>query len=89
MAFFYIFVSYFYIMAIINNPRANAGTKDLMSPKAAMSRVSSKSAMSAPNDLMEIEKRKRKKKKSSSNTNKRGLSNKGGCKGIKSMPGGR
>ena len=76
-------------MAILNNlkatkaaPSGTAAPKATMSPRATMS-----PSMSAPNDLMDIERR-RKKKKGGSNTNKRGLSNKS-CRGIKAMPGGR
>jgi hypothetical protein len=88
VAFFYIFVSYIYHMAILNNPKAiKVAPSGMAAPKATMStKAKMPSAMSAPNELMDIEKRKRKKKKGGSNTNKSGLSNKK-CRGAKAMPG--
>ena len=82
-------------MAILYNlkstkvaPSGMAAPKTTMSPKAKMP-----SAMSAPNDLMDIERRKKKKKKGGSSsgrsTNKKTGLLGGGCRGGKAMPGGR
>ena len=81
-------------MAILNNPKAiKVAPSGMAAPKTTMStRAKMPSAMSAPNDLMDIEKRRKKKKGGSSSgrskNKKTGLLG-GGCKGLKAMPGGR
>jgi len=95
VAFFYIFVSQIYHRAILNNPKAiKVAPSGMAAPKTTMStRAKMPSAMSAPNDLMDIEKRKKKKKKGGSSsgrsTNKKTGLLGGGCRGGGAMPGGR
>jgi len=94
VAFFYIFVSQIYHMAILNNPKAiKVAPSGMAAPKTTMStKAKMPSAMSAPNDLMDRGKKKKKKKGGSSSgrsTNKKTGLLGGGCRGGKAMPGGR
>jgi hypothetical protein len=94
VAFFYIFVSQIYHMAILNNPKAiKVAPSGMAAPKTTMStKAKMPSAVSAPNDLMDRGKKKKKKKGGSSSgrsTNKKTGLLGGGCRGGGAMPGGR